>query len=191
MKIDDLKVATLVYTIQADNANGEILEQATEEHPRVMMFGLGHVMMAFYEGLRGLEAGDDFSFTISPENAFGQPREDKIMTAPITIFMKDGVLREDLLIVGHTLRLQDGEGHPFDGRIMEIHGDYVVLDLNHPLAGHALFVKGKVLEVREPTIEEMDQEVEYRKNHQHQHHHCHHHDGDCDHDCHSCHEEED
>ena len=72
----------------------------------------------------------------------------------------------------HVIKLQDKDGHPFDGKIMEIIEDYVVMDFNHPLAGHSLFVKGKVLEVREPTIQEMDEEVEYRKNHGH---HCHHH----------------
>ena len=111
MKIDDLKVAKLIYTIQADGPNGPILEQATPEKPRVMMFGVGRIMKSFSDALRGLAPGDSFVFTIPPEEAFG---------------------------------LQRPENH-------------------HPLAGHSLFVRGEVLEVRDPTIEEMNAEVEYRR----------------------------
>ena len=183
MTIEDLKVGKLVYTIQADDINGEILESATEENPRVMMFGLGRVMKSFSDGLRGLEAGDAFAFTIAPDQAFGWRDEEKVMDVPVDVFMEGDRIREDLLAVGTVVKLQDGEGHPFDGKVLEVKGDHVVMDFNHPLAGHSLFVKGKVLEVREPTLEEMDAEVEYRKNHHHCHHgHCH------DENCHSCHE---
>ena len=129
MKIDDLKVAKLIYTIQCDTPNGQILEQATPEKPRVMMFGVGRIMKSFSDALRGLEAGASFVFTIPPEEAFGLP---------------------------------DPENQ-------------------HPLAGHALFVRGEVLEVRDPTIEEMNAEVEWRRanglhfHHDHEHEHHHHH----------------
>ena len=188
MKIENLKVGKLVYTIQADNADGEILESATEEKPRVMMFGVGRIMKSFSDGLRGLEAGDSFAFTISPDQAFGWHNDEKVMDAPLGIFMEDGIIREDLLVVGNVIKLQDKDGHPFDGKIMEIFEDHVVMDFNHPLAGHSLFVKGKVLEVREPTIQEMDEEVEYRKNHGHHCHHHHEHGHSCDGgNCDSCH----
>lgn len=188
MKIEDLKVGKLVYTIQADDANGEILESATEEKPRVMMFGVGRIMKSFSDGLRSLEAGDSFAFTIAPDEAFGWHDDEKMMDVPLNVFMEDGQIREDLLVVGNVIKLQDKDGHPFDGRIVQVDEDHVVMDFNHPLAGRSLFVKGKVLKVREPTIEEMDAEVEYRKN---QGHHCHHHHehghhcegGNCD----SCH----
>ena len=139
MIIEDLKVAKLIYTIQADDAQGEILEEATYEQPRVMMFGVGRVMKSFTDGLRGLSANEDFEFTIKPENAFGYPSEQN----------------------------------------------------RHPLAGHSLFVKGKVLEVRDPSIEEMNQEVERRMAENHHCHHCHHHEHghSCeDEGCHSCHD---
>ena len=122
MKIDDLKVAKLVYTIQSDDPNGQILEQATPEKPRVMMFGVGRIMKSFSDALRGLEPGDSFVFTIPPEEAFGMPSPEN----------------------------------------------------QHPLAGHGLFV-------RDPTIEEMNAEVEWRRanglhfHHDHEHGHEHHH----------------
>lgn len=187
MKIGDLKVGKLTYTIQADDANGEILERATEDKPRVMMFGVGRIMKSFSDGLQGLEAGDDFAFTISPDHAFGSHNDEKVMAVAIDAFMEGDRIREDLLVIGNRVKLQDSEGHTFEGKIMEMKGDHVVMDFNHPLAGHSLFVKGKVLEVRDPTLEEMDEEVEYRKTHQ-SHGHCHDH-GCEDGHCHACHEQ--
>jgi len=130
MVIDDLKVAVLTYTIQADDAENTVLETATEDRPRTMMFGVGRIMKGFSDRLRGRAAGESFDFYIPPAEAFGLP---------------------------------DKPNH-------------------HPLAGIGLFVRGKVLEVRDPTIEEMNAEVEYRKanglhfHHDHEdgHHHHHH-----------------
>ncbi|MGP1446986.1 MAG: FKBP-type peptidyl-prolyl cis-trans isomerase [Candidatus Limimorpha sp.] len=185
MMIDDMKVGVLSYTIQADDANGAILEQATEDKPRVMMFGMGRVMKAFSDALRGLTNGDAFAFTIVPDDAFGWPSEENITDVPKTLFMADGKLREELLVVDNVIRMQDKEGRPFEGKILEIADDYFIMDFNHPLAGHSLFVKGKVLDVREPTLEEMNRELEYRKQHAHQchqhgHSHCGCHDDHCD-----------
>lgn len=129
MVIEDLKVAVLAYTIKADDAENTVLETATEEHPRAMMFGMGRIMKGFSDRLRGLAAGEAFEFHIPPEEAFGLP---------------------------------DAPNH-------------------HPLAGIGLRVEGKVLEVRDPSIEEMNAEVEYRRanglhfHHEHEHGHHHHH----------------
>lgn len=181
MYIDDLKVGTLTYTIQADDAQGEILESASEESPRTLMFGTGRVMKSFSDGLKGLRAGDAFAFTIPPDGAFGYHDECKITDLPIDLFMKDGVLREDLLQVGNTIFLAEKDGKPMQAKILEIEHDLVIVDLNHPLAGRSLFVKGRVIAVREPTIDEMNEALEYRKCHKGS---CnHHHDHDCGH-CH-------
>ena len=127
MKIEDLKVGVLAYTIRDNDAQGMILETATDEKPRSMMFGVGRIMKGFSDRLRGLTDGQTFSFTIPPEEAFGLPGPNN----------------------------------------------------THPLAGHCLYVEGKVLEVRDPSIEEMDAEVEYRKanglHFHHDHGHGHHH----------------
>jgi FKBP-type peptidyl-prolyl cis-trans isomerase SlyD len=52
--------------------------------------------------------------------------------------------------------LQDSEGNPLDGRVVEIGEDTVTVDLNHPLAGEDLHFKGEILSVREATEEELE-----------------------------------
>jgi FKBP-type peptidyl-prolyl cis-trans isomerase SlyD len=52
--------------------------------------------------------------------------------------------------------LQDSEGNPLDGRVIEIGEDFVKVDLNHPLAGEDLHFKGEILSVREATEDELE-----------------------------------
>jgi FKBP-type peptidyl-prolyl cis-trans isomerases 2 len=181
MKIENLKVGILAYTIQVDDANGEIVESATEEKPRALLFGMGRIMKSFSDPLRGLQAGDEFTFTITPDNAFGQHDTKNIREVPIGFFVQGGELREDLLQIGKIIKLANKEGQLFDAKIVEVGDKTVIIDFNHPLAGHGLFVKGKVLEVREPTIEEMNEAVEQQRC---KSHHCHgNHDCSGEHHC--------
>ncbi|MDE7085226.1 MAG: peptidylprolyl isomerase, partial [Prevotella sp.] len=53
--------------------------------------------------------------------------------------------------------LQNEEGTRFYGRVLEVGTDTVKVDLNHPLAGQKLQFKGKVIENREATNEEIQQ----------------------------------
>jgi FKBP-type peptidyl-prolyl cis-trans isomerase SlyD len=49
----------------------------------------------------------------------------------------------------------DGSGNPFYGIINEIMEDSVKMDFNHPMAGVDLFFSGKILDVREPTRDDL------------------------------------
>ena len=51
---------------------------------------------------------------------------------------------------------EDEDGNEFDMHVIEVHDDYVVVDTNHPLAGHTLVWDVTVKEVREATQKEID-----------------------------------
>jgi FKBP-type peptidyl-prolyl cis-trans isomerase SlyD len=52
--------------------------------------------------------------------------------------------------------MQDQNGNPMDGKVVEITDETVKMDFNHPLAGEALHFKGTVVEVRAASAEELD-----------------------------------
>jgi FKBP-type peptidyl-prolyl cis-trans isomerase SlyD len=74
---------------------------------------------------------------------------------PKDVFKIDGELQEDMLVEGNIIPLQDQQGNPMQGVVLEIGGDTVKMDLNHQLAGKTLHFSGEVLEVREATKEEI------------------------------------
>jgi len=156
MVIAAQKVGVLTYSIYVENAQGEVLEQASPESPRTMLFGTGRVMRSFEERLIGLKSGDRFSFVIEPEEAFGAYREELLMEIPKSAFIVNGELKSDTLVVGKSVPMMDSDGNPFNGTILSINGDKVQMDFNHPLAGKSLFTEGEVINVREATYEELN-----------------------------------
>ncbi len=52
--------------------------------------------------------------------------------------------------------MQNNEGNKFNGVIMEVKEEAVVMDFNHPLAGDDLFFSGHIMEVRDASKEEID-----------------------------------
>ncbi|MDD3636921.1 MAG: FKBP-type peptidyl-prolyl cis-trans isomerase [Bacteroidales bacterium] len=156
MVIEAQKVGILSYQIKVNNDSGEVLEEATIDNPRTMLFGTGRVMQSFESRLYGLKSGDSFDFVIEPEEAFGNFKEELVMDIPISAFVVKGELKSDKLKVGNTVPMMDSEGNPFDGRVIAIDDQTVKMDFNHPLAGKALHTLGQVLNVREATYEELN-----------------------------------
>lgn len=155
MKIDKNKVVTLTYKLQKDDAKGEMIEIVDDKSPFVFLFGAGSLLPEFEENLAGKTQGDKFEFAIKASNAYGEMDEKAVQHVPKDIFIIDGKLAEDLLVVDSFVNLRDNEGQLVRARISDIGDAEVLLDFNHPLAGQNLFFSGEILDVREATEEEI------------------------------------
>ena len=51
--------------------------------------------------------------------------------------------------------MMDSNGNRMNGSVLEVKDDIVVMDFNHPLAGETLHFSGEVIDVHEPTAEEI------------------------------------
>lgn len=155
MKVGKNKVVTLTYTLKFDNNEGEIIQQVNEERPFVHLFGNGTLLPKFEANLDGLEAEGSFAFGLTPQDGYGEFTNEAIIELEKSIFEKDGKVDEELVKVGNMITMQDQEGRPIDGRVLEIKEDKVIMDFNHPLAGKDLHFSGKVLDVRDASEEEL------------------------------------
>ncbi len=155
MKVGKNKVVTLTYTLRFEDNNGDIIQQVTEERPFVHLFGNGTLLPVFESNLDGLEPGTEFAFGLNQKEGYGEFTEDAIIELEKKIFEKDGKIDEELLKIGNMITMQDQEGRPIDGRVLEIKSDKVVMDFNHPLAGKNLHFSGKVIDVRDASEEEL------------------------------------
>ncbi len=156
MNVGENKVVSITYLLRENDANGELIQEVNEERPFVYLFGQGGLLPAFKSNLEGLEDGDIFDFKLSKEDAYGAPSDENIIDLPKKIFEVDGKVDESLLKVGETVPMEDQEGMPLVGIIAELGDEVVKMDFNHPLAGMDLHFCGKVLEVREPSPEELE-----------------------------------
>lgn len=154
--ITNNKVVTLTYSLHEDGAEGDLIEKVNADNPFVFLFGAGGLLPEFEQNLSGKIVGSNFSFGIKAENAYGLIDEKAIEYVPKDIFMLDGVLAEDLLVIDNVINLRDQNGHLVRARVVEVGEAEVLLDFNHPLAGVNLFFTGDILDVRDATEEEIE-----------------------------------
>lgn len=153
--MSEIKVVSLSYELRKGGPKGEIVESVESDKPVQFLVGAGRLIPRFEDNVKGLANDEAFEFTVKSDEAYGPVNEKAVVDLPKDIFMVDGQLAEDLLEVGKVLNMQDQEGNPHRGQVMEVGEESVKMDFNHPLAGMDLHFKGKVLDSREATPEEI------------------------------------
>ena len=154
MKIEQGKYVAVSYDLTVGDEK-ELMERATKEKPLTYIAGISAMLEAFEENLNGLSAGDKFSFTITPEQAYGEYDDDHLIELPKNLFEIDGKFDTDMVFEGNMLPMLDSDGNRLNGMVVSVADDTVQMDFNHPLAGETLHFAGEVLEVREATVEEI------------------------------------
>jgi FKBP-type peptidyl-prolyl cis-trans isomerase SlyD len=153
MQISPNTVVGITYTLTLEN--GEIADTATSERPFVFIHGVGQTLESFDANLHGLDSGASFNFSLSAEQGYGTSSPDMIVDIAKSIFEGPDV-PEDLLVIGNMIPMQDQEGNPMNGIILEINDDSVKMDFNHPLSDQKLNFTGTVISVRAATADELD-----------------------------------
>lgn len=102
--------------------------------------------------VKGLSAGESFSFVLEPEDAFGEYDEDEIVESDLNEFanmtnVKAKDLTEDMYF---TYNNDEGETDYFRVKSINHLENKIKLDFNHPYAGKKIKVEGKIIDVKEP-----------------------------------------
>lgn len=152
MKIKSQHVVSLTYDlyVKQDNGAEELVESATEEQPLVFLYGAGQMLPKFEENLSDLSTGDSYEFRLAAEDAYGNYDDEAVASLPKEMFQGT-----DIPEIGSMLPLQDNHGNHFQGQVVSVAEDSVIVDLNHPMAGQELHFKGKIVNVRPATPEEL------------------------------------
>ena len=111
-------------------------------HPLEFEVGAGKVIKGFDEAVIGMEKGEEKTFKLTPEQAYGHSNPKLIQKLP-----KDKLPKEPEPKPGMMLMFATPEGKQFPAKIVEISDTEITVDLNHPLAGKNLNFKIKILEV--------------------------------------------
>ncbi|MDA3905679.1 MAG: FKBP-type peptidyl-prolyl cis-trans isomerase [Bacteroidales bacterium] len=156
MKVEKNKVIGMTYILSKDDVNGELVQEVSKDKPFVVLFGVGALLPIFEENLEGLAVGDTFSFALSSEEGYGEKTPEAIVDLDKKIFEVEGKVDDEFLKVGANIPMQNEQGHPLNGLVLEIGEDKVKMDFNHPLAGQGLYFTGEVVEVREASAEELE-----------------------------------
>jgi len=145
--------SVVALTWRLEDAQGQLIDEL--EAPVEFFVGGDDLLAKVEEALIGQETGFEAKLHLEPEHAFGDYNPD------LVFFEQRSVFPEEVSVGMQFDGPPEGattEGLPADAvyTVTEVYPDHVVLDGNHPLAGIALRLDLKVLDVREATETEIE-----------------------------------
>lgn len=151
------KYVTVAYELYTDNDKGihELVEKAPIEHPFQFISGLDIALDSFENKILALTEGEAFDFVLKVDEAYGPYEQDHVIELPKETFAINGRFDKDMVYPGAVLPLVNADGMRFQGLVLELKDNTVIIDLNHPLAGKDLHFKGQVVTMRDATNEEI------------------------------------
>jgi FKBP-type peptidyl-prolyl cis-trans isomerase SlpA len=122
--------------------SGATIDSTFDKGAVELTIGDGNLLVGFESCLIGLVVGDHQTFTVAPQNGFGQHNSANLQTLKRHQFGADMVLEEGLIV-----SFSDAANTELPGVVKTIDGDTVVMDFNHPLAGVELKFEVEILAV--------------------------------------------
>lgn len=132
---------------------GNLVESSEEEGSMDFELGAGEIFPALERALIGLIEGDERTVVLEAEEAFGAVDPEAILAVPLDALPAGTVPRVgDLLPLvlepEGTEESEEFESEEIEAVVREVNEDGIVIDTNHPLAGHSLTFEIRVLRVR-------------------------------------------
>ncbi|MDO9161580.1 MAG: peptidylprolyl isomerase [Methylococcaceae bacterium] len=147
MQVADNLAVSIHYTLTNDE--GEVIDTSEGDEALAYLHGYGNIISGLESALTGKSVGDKFKVRIDAEDAYGEIEDDRVQIVSIEMF--EGV---DELEVGMQFHADVTSG-PGVITIINIDGDDITIDGNHPLAGVPLTFDVEVVDIRPATDEEI------------------------------------
>ncbi len=132
--------------------DGQVFDSSEGRDPLEVHMGAGMMIPGFEAQLMDMAMGEKKTFTLAPEDAYGERMDDRMMDFPVAEVPAD--LNPQ---VGQTIGLTTPEGQQMPALITHVDEEKVTLDLNHPLAGKeltfAIEVVGIAAESARPQVQ--------------------------------------
>jgi len=147
MKAARGRVVSLHYTLADDH--GTVLDSSRGREPFAYLHGYGSIVRGLEAALEGSEAGFLSNVEVAPGDGYGDRNPEAVFEVPRGQFPPGEEIRVGMQVQG------EGEHGVLNFTVVEVNGQGVVLDANHPMAGKTLHFDVEVLDVREATAQEL------------------------------------
>ena len=149
MLIEDNTVVSFHYRLSEPGQ--KIAEDSRTGDPVVYLHGHHQMLPGLESALVGKQAGETFTITLAPEQAYGLRRENAMQRVSIKQVLS--AKKNQKYKAGMTVQIQTQNG-PREMVVVKAGLTTLDVDTNHPLAGKTLVFEMEVLEVRQATPEE-------------------------------------
>jgi FKBP-type peptidyl-prolyl cis-trans isomerase 2 len=140
-KVKNGDIVEVHYTGKFED--GSVFDTSLVEgrEPLKVTIGQGQLIKGFENGLIDMVVGEKKTIEVEPSEGYGDVLPDAIIEVPKTQF-------PDTIEPGQVLQGQGPQGM-FLVKVLEINGDLVKIDGNHPMAGKKLIFDMEVVKVQE------------------------------------------
>ncbi len=147
MKIAENSVVRFHYSV---SETGQApIETSRESEPLTVLIGHAGIIPGLETAMKDHVAGDKFEVTVTPDQAYGERRDDFSQRIPRKHF------KNAKLVPGMQVVLPTAQG-PRPMTVKKVGVSVVDVDLNHPMAGKTLTFEVEILDVREASAEEKE-----------------------------------
>ena len=122
--------------------SGEVFDSSEGQDPLQVTIGQGKIIPGFERALIGMQSGEKKTFDLTPQQAFGERRDDLVH-----VIERKQVPPDINLEVGMQLALEGQDQDPIPAQVVDLSEATVTLDTNHPLAGRALTFEVDVVDI--------------------------------------------
>lgn len=140
-KVEKDSSVTLHFSLTL--ADGTPVDGTVDGEPMTFTMGDGSMIAAFEQVILGLGVGDKQQVSLEPRDTFGFPEEENKHWMKKSEFDLDVELEEGLVIEFST-----PANDQVPGILMEISEDEVLVDFNHPLAGHEVVFSVEIVAIK-------------------------------------------
>jgi FKBP-type peptidyl-prolyl cis-trans isomerase SlpA len=135
---------TLHYRLSMPD--GQVVLDTFEDKPATLQLGAGQFAPGLERCLLALGEGDERSYALGPNDAFG-PRNPALIQKISDKLLAEHVDPADPLAPGDLLEFPAPDGSRFAGVFKGWEGQAAVFDFNHPLAGQPLLFHVRIIGV--------------------------------------------
>jgi len=125
--------------------DGQIFDSSEGKEPLEFTLGEGQLIPGFEKGVIDMKINEKKTITVAKEEAYGEIHKHLIQEVKRTELPKD--LEPE---VGMGLVSKTPDGQEMNLRVVEVKEESIVIDGNHPLAGHDLIFDLEVVEIKDP-----------------------------------------
>ena len=144
MQIDSGKVVHLALTARDDSG----AELETDSRTLDVLIGYGQLLPRVEQAIIGLRVGEQCAVKLQPAEAFGEYDELKVVE-----FERDDFPSN--VQAGDQFEAENDRNEVVGLTVMGVHEDYVLVDLNHALAGKCVTLELEVLAIRPANAREL------------------------------------
>ena len=142
--VQENDTVTICYIGKLDNS--EIFKVVEEKEPVTVSLGQSELPPTIENALIGMTVGQTRKIRVPPEESYGPRQKDLLQEVEITDAIS-ALQPKPGMIIGLTVN-KDGVDHKVPATVIEVREKEILIDYNHPLAGHHLNYELTILAIK-------------------------------------------